>query len=75
MRYYNASRYTWQSRCRFQNREWCGDEKGEMLCNARFPRGPSALVFALNSCGSILVSTGPAPSGTFAKGRVRKKRS
>ncbi len=29
-------------------------------CNARFPRGPSALAFALNTGGSILVTTGPA---------------
>jgi hypothetical protein len=28
--------------------------------NARFPLGPSALAFALNSGGSILVITGPA---------------
>jgi hypothetical protein len=28
--------------------------------NARFPLGPSALAFALNLCGSILNTTGPA---------------
>ena len=28
--------------------------------NARFPLGPSGLAFALNSCGSILNTTGPA---------------
>ena len=28
--------------------------------NARFPLGPSAIAFALNSWGSILVNTGPA---------------
>ena len=28
--------------------------------NARFPLGPSALAFALNTGGSILVGTGPA---------------
>jgi hypothetical protein len=41
--------------------------KGEMvpafLCDARFPLGPSALAFALNSCGSILNTTGPALRG------------
>jgi hypothetical protein len=31
--------------------------------NARFPHGPSALAFALNSCGSILNTTGPALRG------------
>jgi hypothetical protein len=41
--------------------------------NARFPLGPSALAFALNSCGSILNTTGPAPSGTFAAGDSRIK--
>jgi hypothetical protein len=33
------------------------------LCNARFPLGPSALAFALNSHGSILNGTGPALRG------------
>ena len=28
--------------------------------NARFPLGPSALAFALNRCGSILNTKGPA---------------
>ncbi len=28
--------------------------------NARFKHGPSEVAFALNWCGSILVSTGPA---------------
>ena len=31
-----------------------------ILRNARFPRGPSALAFAQNSCGSILNTTGPS---------------
>jgi hypothetical protein len=30
------------------------------LRNAQFPLGPSGLAFALNSCGSILNTTGPA---------------
>jgi hypothetical protein len=34
--------------------------------NARFPLGPSELAFAPNNGGSILNTTGPAPSGTFA---------
>jgi hypothetical protein len=31
--------------------------------NARFPHGPSALAFALNSLGSMLNTTGPALRG------------
>ena len=37
-----------------------------LFSNARFPLRPSALAFALNTGGSILVTTGRAASRTFA---------
>jgi len=36
------------------------DVRISSLGNARFPLGPSDLAFALNLCGSILNTTGPA---------------
>jgi hypothetical protein len=35
-------------------------EEAVLLRNARFPRGPSEGAFALDLCGSILNTTGPA---------------
>ncbi len=37
--------------------------------NARFPLGPSALAFALNPCGSILVTTGPTLRDLAGRGQ------
>ena len=42
--------------------------------NARFPLGPSALAFALYSGGSILNTTGPAASRSFAEWTFQLKR-
>ena len=39
-----------------------------------YPHGPSAHAFALHTNGSILNTTGPAASRTFAAGTVQLKR-